>query len=50
MASPEDGIQAQIRNIEQRYGKPIGEWIDLVRASGMTKHTDVVAYLKTSTG
>ena len=30
MASVEEGIASQIRNIESEYGKPIGEWIELV--------------------
>jgi hypothetical protein len=33
MASPDDGVQAQIRNIEERYGRPIGDWIELIRAT-----------------
>ncbi len=28
MATAEDGIAAQIRNIEHTYGKPIDAWID----------------------
>jgi uncharacterized protein DUF5655/uncharacterized protein DUF4287 len=50
MASPDDGIQAQIRNIEERYGKAIGDWIELIRATGLTKHNEVVAFLKTEHG
>jgi Domain of unknown function (DUF4287)/Domain of unknown function (DUF5655) len=50
MADPADGIAAQVRNIEQRYGKPIGAWIELVKASSLSKHQDVVAMLKTQHG
>jgi hypothetical protein len=50
MADPADGIAAQIRGIEQRYGKPIGAWIELVKASSLSKHQDVVAMLKTHYG
>jgi len=38
MADPADGIATQVRNIEQRYGKPIGAWIELVKASSLSKH------------
>jgi Domain of unknown function (DUF5655)/Domain of unknown function (DUF4287) len=50
MASPEDGIAAQIRNIERAYGKPIGDWIDLVTASRLSRHPEIVAMLKTEHG
>jgi hypothetical protein len=50
MASVEDGIAAQIRNIETRYGRPMSEWFGLIAASGLTKHTEVVAMLKADYG
>jgi hypothetical protein len=50
MASVEDGIAAQIRNIEARYGRPLAEWFDLIAASGLTKHNEVVAMLKAEYG
>jgi hypothetical protein len=50
MASVEDGIAAQIRNIETRYGRLMSEWFGLIAASGLTKHTEVVAMLKADYG
>jgi hypothetical protein len=50
MASVEDGIKSQIRNIEERYGKPIDAWITLIHGTGLTKHSDVVAFLKAEHG
>ena len=50
MASVEDGIAAQIRNIEARYGRPLPEWFGIITASGLTKHTEVVAMLKSDYG
>ncbi len=50
MASVEDGIAAQIRNIEARYGRPLPEWFGIIAASGLTKHTEVVAMLKANHG
>ncbi|HEY6296404.1 MAG TPA: DUF5655 domain-containing protein [Streptosporangiaceae bacterium] len=50
MATVEEGLQAQIRNIEATYGKPMDEWLAIVAASGLTKHTDVVRMLKSDHG
>ncbi|MFL6183726.1 MAG: DUF4287 domain-containing protein [Actinomycetes bacterium] len=46
MADPADGIAAQIRGIEQRHGKPIAVWIELMKAGSLSKPPDVVAMLK----
>ena len=50
MATVEEGLQAQIRNIEATYGKPMDEWLAIVAASGLSKHTEVVAMLKKDYG
>jgi hypothetical protein len=50
MATVQQGLQAQIRNIEATYGKPMPEWIDIISASGLTKHTDVANMLKKDYG
>jgi hypothetical protein len=50
MATAEEGIEAQIRNIEARYGRPMSEWFAVIAASGLAKHTEVVAMLKTEHG
>jgi Domain of unknown function (DUF4287)/Domain of unknown function (DUF5655) len=50
MATAEDGIAAQIHNIEARYGRPMSDWFAVIAASGLTKHTDVVAMLKSEHG
>jgi hypothetical protein len=50
MASVEDGIAAQIRNIETRYGRPLSEWFGVIAASGLTRHAEVVAMLKADYG
>ncbi len=50
MATVEEGLQAQIRNIEATYGKPMAEWLAIIAASGLTKHTEVVAMLKREYG
>jgi hypothetical protein len=50
MATAEDGIAAQTRNIEARYGRPMSDWFAVIAASGLTKHTEVVAMLKSEHG
>src|SRR5215510_5499856 len=50
MATVQQGLQAQIRNIEATYGKSMSEWVAIISASGLTKHTDVVAMLKKDYG
>jgi len=50
VASEQDGIAAQIRNIETRYGRPLSEWFGLIATSGLTKHSEVVAMLKADYG
>jgi hypothetical protein len=43
-------LQTQIRNIETTYGKPLDHWFAVIDASGLTKHNEVVAMLKLTTG
>jgi hypothetical protein len=50
VATVEDGIQAQIGNIEATYGKPLEVWYAIIAASGLSKHTDVAAMLKAEHG
>jgi hypothetical protein len=50
MATVEEGLQAQIRNIEATYGRPMSEWLAVIAASGLTKHNEVVAMLKSDYG
>jgi hypothetical protein len=46
MPTVEEGIQAQLRNIEKAYGRTIDELVAIVGRSGLTKHSDAVAMLK----
>lgn len=50
MSTVDQGLRTQIANIEATYGRPIETWIRLVEASGLSKHTDVVAMLKAEHG
>src|ERR1700731_3598290 len=46
MATVEEGIQSQLRNIERDYGRTIDELVAVIGDSGLTKHNEVVAMLK----
>src|SRR6187551_882461 len=50
MATVEEGLRSQIRNIETTYGRSIDEWIELIEASGLSRHGEIVAMLKTEHG
>lgn len=46
MSSVEQQVATQIANIEQSTGRSMAEWIELLRASGLEKHGQQVAWLK----
>lgn len=46
MASVDDQIQSQIRNIETTSGRSMAEWLALIGAGGRQKHGEIVAWLK----
>ena len=46
MGVVEDGLRAQIRNIEASSGRTMAEWTELIRATGRTKHAEIIALLK----
>ena len=50
MATVEAGLQSQLRNIEATYGRSVDEWIALIRASGLQRHGEIVAMLKSTNG
>jgi hypothetical protein len=37
-------------SIEKKYGRPIGEWQELIRSSPLTKHMELVGWLKSEHG
>jgi predicted transport protein len=41
---------SQIRNLEEKTGKTLAEWISIARESGKDKHGEIVSYLKTTHG
>jgi predicted transport protein len=50
MSTVEQGLQSQIHNIEAKYGRPIDDWVQLIGASGCTRHGEIVAMLKADYG
>ncbi|MCG6497695.1 DUF4287 domain-containing protein [Kitasatospora sp. A2-31] len=50
MTSPAKGPATYFPSIEQKYGRPISHWQDLIRSSPLTGHMELVAWLKTVHG
>ncbi|MGP4114303.1 DUF4287 domain-containing protein [Streptomyces sp. 4N509B] len=50
MTTPAKGPASYFPAIEKKYGRPIEEWRDIVRASPLTKHMELVAWLKAEHG
>ena len=44
------GPASYFPSIEKTYGRPIDEWLELVRASDLDGHMDKVTWLKTEYG
>lgn len=47
---PVKGPASYFPSIEKKYGRPIGEWQDLVRSRLPAKHMELVAMLKDEHG
>jgi len=50
MASLDDQLRNQVANIERSTGRTLDDWIEVVRASGLEKHAQAVAMLKSEHG
>ncbi|WP_026412663.1 DUF4287 domain-containing protein [Actinomadura oligospora] len=37
-------------SIEAKYGRPVQEWLDLIASSPLTKHMELVTWLKSEHG
>ncbi len=44
------GPASYFPSIEQRYGRPIGEWQAIIRSSERTRHGELVRWLKQQHG
>jgi len=50
MVTVEEGLRSQLRNIEATYGRTIDDWIELIQASGLRRHGEIVGMLKADYG
>src|SRR5438552_12464948 len=44
--TPEAGMASLFRNLEEKTGKSIDDWVVIARGSGAVKHGQIVAFLK----
>lgn len=44
--SPEEMLESMIRNLEEKTGRTLDQWIAAVRDSGLGKHGEIVKWLK----
>ena len=50
MATVDDAVQTQVRNIEKATARSMDAWVALVKASGKQRHTEILDWLKTEHG
>nr|WP_220091463.1 DUF4287 domain-containing protein [Actinoplanes lutulentus] len=50
VTEPVKGPASYFPSIEKKYGKPIPYWKDLIRASPLARHSELVAWLKAEHG
>jgi predicted transport protein len=50
MSSPQDAEVTMVKNLKIKFGKSLEEWIKDVNKKGLTKHGDILKYLKTEHG
>lgn len=47
---PVKGPASYFPSIEKKYGKPVNEWLELIKNKPGEKHMDLVAWLKAEHG
>ncbi len=50
MATPEQAIQTQLKNIQTRTGKTLEQLVKIIRDSGLTKHGELRSMLQEKLG
>lgn len=50
MTEPVKGPASYFPSIEKKYGRPIEEWQELIRGSDLSRHMDLVKWLKSEHG
>lgn len=49
-STPEDAIASMRANLEEKTGRPWSDWLAIARATGLSKHGEIVAHLKKEHG
>lgn len=50
MPTPEEQLQKMVAKLEAEFGHPLDWWLDRIDESGLTKHGEKVAFLKSEYG
>ncbi|MPY55096.1 DUF4287 domain-containing protein [Streptomyces sp. K1PN6] len=50
MSETVKGPASYFPSIEKKYGRPIAEWKEIIRSSPLTRHMELVSWLKTEHG
>ncbi|MDH6629534.1 hypothetical protein M2271_007370 [Streptomyces sp. LBL] len=50
MTATVKGPASYFPSIEKKYGRPIAAWQELIRSSPLTRHMELVSWLKTKHG
>lgn len=50
MSTVDDATATMVANFPARTGRPLDEWVALVRASGKARHGEIMTFLKTDHG
>ena len=50
MATPEEQLQSMLRNLEEKTGNTLKQWLGVVKKSGLDRHGGIVKMLKSDHG
>lgn len=50
MSTVDEATKTMIRNLEEKTGKSISEWVKIVKKNKLTKHAELVGFLKSEYG
>ncbi len=49
-SSPEEQLATMMANIPEKTGKPLSDWIEIIKTSGLEKHGAILKFLKEEHG
>lgn len=50
MATPEEQLATMLANIPEKTGKPLADWLKIIKTSGLQKHGEIMKLLKSEYG